>query len=87
MNKKMNYDQNASTNKKKKFCLFICNPFLGVLGFLNQNFKKPDHCTVSKRYYTFGNLYLRQTVTELQEFGDVFIGNTHVGVPLGTVKG
>lgn len=37
--------------------------------------------------FTFHNPYLRPTVTELQEFRDVFIRNTHVGVGMVTVEG
>lgn len=41
----------------------------------------------SKQLYTFENLNLRQTVTELQELCDVFIRNTQISVLLGTVEG
>lgn len=37
--------------------------------------------------FTFYNPYLRSTVTELQQFRDVFIRNAHVGVSLVTVEG
>lgn len=41
----------------------------------------------SKLLYTFENLNLRQTVTELQELCDVYIRNTQISVLLGTVEG
>lgn len=37
--------------------------------------------------FTFHNPYLRPTVTELQQFRDVFIRNAHVGISLVTVEG
>lgn len=51
---------------------------------------KPDPLTSSLNFillYTFENLNLRRTVTELQELCDVFIRNTQICVLLGTVEG
>lgn len=55
-----------------------------IILFLLILIRKLLSCKVA---FTFHNPYLRSTVTELQKFRDVFIRNTHVGVPLGTVEG
>lgn len=44
-------------------------------------------CVYIYNFYTFHNPYLRLTVAELQQFRDVFIRNTHVGISLVTVEG
>lgn len=65
---------------KKMFSKHTCS-FHGKTGSTN------IFSEFSKLLYTFENLNLRQTVTELQELCDVSIRNTQISVLLGTVEG